>query len=69
MTLIPESLHIHFVRWAKMEYDCVPDLGLDVIILLYEQESSSFEELKSAISNRDADWLESWEAYRKYNKI
>jgi len=69
MTLIPESMEKHFVRWAKMEYDTITELGIDVQILLYEQGSLDFEELKEVINHRDAAWQESWDEYRKYNRI
>jgi len=73
--MIVKSLQPHFIRWAKLEYGSPENdesghpTGLDVQIVLYEADSITFHELKNAISDRDAFWEESWNMYKKYNRI
>ncbi|MBP7109736.1 MAG: hypothetical protein KBA90_14345 [Chitinophagaceae bacterium] len=73
--MIVKSLQPHFIRWAKLEYSTPESdesghaTGLDVQLMLHEQGSLSFKELKEVIENRDVFWQESWEMYKKYNRI
>ncbi len=73
--MIVKSLQPHFIRWAKLEYGSPENdesghpTGLDVQLMLHEQGSISFKELKEVIENRDVFWQESWEMYKKYNRI